>query len=132
MNDTDRLEAISMAIYLRDNSETIPEDRLPSLIFDLSDYGVFSNRQIANLLNNRFNHSKIKKFTGKSQKTGGRLSPESLEDIREVLFSKNRNQIDYEAVSRAVKAGTSQSMITKLSGVSQSSISRRLTSGNNK
>lgn len=132
MNDADRLEAISMAIYVRDNWDKIPENALPGFIFDLSNYGIFSNRQISNLLNNRVNHNKVRKFTGKTKKTGGKLSPSSLEDVREVLLSKSSGKINFDAIVNAVKAGTSQNMIMKLSGVSQSSISRRIGNGNNK
>lgn len=132
MNDMKRLEAINTAIWIRDNWNKIPENELQKFIEQISEYDVFSNRQIARLFNNRVNHSRVREYTKKTQKTGGSLSPESLEDIREALFSRFKNKIDYEAISRAIQKGTSQNMITRLSGVSQSSISRRLKNDNNK
>jgi transposase len=131
MNDMERLEAINTAIWMRDNWNKIPENDLPKMIMQLSEYDLFSNRQIAKILNNRVTHSRVRAYTNKTEKTGGSLSPESLEDIRELLFSRARNKINYDAAIRAVSNGTSQNMLTKLSGVSQSSISRRLRSDKN-
>lgn len=126
MNQMQRLEVLSTAIWLRDNAEKLSKQEMLSKLVDLSEYGILSNRQMAKIVSNKVSHTTISHKTQKSAKTGGTLAPESLEDLRDVLFSKERKAIDYEAVARAVRKGTSQNMITKLTGVSQSSISRRM------
>jgi hypothetical protein len=126
MSEMKRLEAINIAIWLRDNYDKISEEAMLERIRELSEYEVFSNRNLSNIICNKLSHVKIGKITQKTKKSGGSLAPASLEDIRDLLFSKSRNRIDYEAAQRAVNLGTSQNMIQKLSGVSQSSISRKL------
>ena len=129
MNEMQKLEAINMAIWLRDNAPRLSEEMILEKVKELSEYEAFSNRNISFIIGNKISHVKIGKVTQKTKKSGGALAPDSLEDIRDALFSKSRNRIDYEAIARAVKAGTSQNMIQKLSGVSQSSISRKLNNG---
>jgi hypothetical protein len=126
MNDMERLEAINTAIWLRDNAEKLPDEAILERVKELSGYDIFSNRNLSFIIGNKISHVKIGKVTQKKKKSGGLLAPESLEDIRDLLFSRTRNSINYEAAQRAVSAGTSQNMIQRLSGVSQSSISRRL------
>lgn len=129
MNEMQKLEAINMAIWLRDNAPRLSEEVILEKVKQLSEYETFSNRNISFIIGNKISHVKIGKVTRKTKKSGGALAPDSLEDIRDALFSKSRNRIDYEAIARAIKAGTSQNMIQKLSGVSQSSISRKLNNG---
>lgn len=126
MNQMERLEVISTAIWLRDNADTARDEEIFNKVKDLSDFGIFSNRQMSQILKSRFSHATIGRHTMKTSRTGGALSPDSLEDIRDALFSRERRAIDYEAVVRALKKGTSQNMVTKLTGISQSSISRRI------
>lgn len=126
MNQMQRLEIISVAIWLRDNATTISNEELLEKCIHLSSFGIFSNRNITRLISKRFSHATIGRHTNKTSRNGGAIAPESLEDIRDALFSKERKAIDYEAVARALKKGTSQNMVTKLTGISQSSISRRI------
>jgi len=126
MNQMERLEVISIAIWLRDNASRVEGEELVEKIMMLSDYGIFSNRQLSRIVDNKLSHVKIGAHTRKKGRSGGMLAPESLEDIRDALFSRERNSIDYSAVKSAVEKGTSQNMITKLTGISQSSISRKM------
>jgi len=125
MNPMQRLEVISTAIWLRDNATRISREEMLEKLSDLAEYGILSNRQLAKIVRGKISHTTIAQHTQKKSKTGGSLSPEALEDIREALFSRERKAIDYDAISRALSKGTSQNMITKLTGISQSSISRR-------
>lgn len=129
MNQIWRLQAINEAIWLRDNADKISYGDLINRIRDLSEYGYFSNRQITKIIANRISHVTLGKHVIKMDKSGGRLEPSTLEDIREVLFSKHRKHVDYEAVLRAIEGGTSQNMISKLTGVDQSLISRKVSNG---
>ena len=125
MKPETRLYAINEAIWLRDHAEKISLDLLYLRIQEIAEYGVFSSRQIANIAGNIVSHATISRFIQKDDKSGGRLNPKSLEDIALALFSKARNRIDYSAIQRALEAGTSQGMIAKLTGISQSTISRK-------
>jgi hypothetical protein len=74
-------------------------------------------------------HGTISNYTQKKTNSGGKIAPESLEDVREALFSKERGAISYPHIKSALEAGTSQNMISKMTGINQSSISRRLSNG---
>lgn len=126
MNQMKRLEAISVAIWLRDHANTISNEELLDKCIHLSSFGVFSNRNLTRLINYRLSHATIGRHTLKTTRNGGTIAPESLEDIRDALFSKEANRIDYEAIFKAIKSGTSQNMISKLTGIPQSSISRKM------
>ncbi len=125
MEQETRLYAINEAIWLRDHAHKISMDLLYLRIQEIAEYGVFSSRQIANISGNIVSHATISRFIKKDDKSGGRLNPKSLEDIALALFSKARKRIDYSAVERALEAGTSQGMIAKLTGISQSTISKK-------
>lgn len=120
-----RLFAIHEAIWIRDNAKKISRELLIEKAQDLAEYGLFSNRQISKISGGVLNHVTLSAYIPKENKTGGRFSPQSLEDIAQVLFSKERNRIDYASVKRAMDLGTSQGMIARLTGVSQSSISKK-------
>lgn len=126
MNDEKRLEAINTAIWIRENANTFSEDQIAQKARELSKYGLFSNRQIAKIFGKGLNHAKIGNYIKKTDKTGGSFDPGSLELIRQILFSKSSGSFDASAARTAVEMGTSQNMIMRLSGVSQSSISRKL------
>lgn len=132
MNDEKRLEAINTAIWIRENVEGFSADEAENAITELSKYGLFSNRQIAKIFGNYVSHSKVREYTQKTDKTGGSFEPNSLETIRQILFTKSAGKFDQEAVVKALEMGTSQNMIMRLSGVSQSVISRRLKNEHNK
>lgn len=132
MNDEKRLEAINTAIWIRENAGSFSEDQVAQKVVELSKYGLFSNRQIAKIFGDNINHSKVRSYTKKTDKTGGSFDPGSLETIRQILFTKSMGRFDHEAVTKALEMGTSQNMIMRLSGVSQSVISRRLKNDINK
>ena len=125
MGAEQKLYAINEAIWLRDNAQKISLDLLALRIQEIAEYDVFSNRQISVIVGGILSHATIGKLVKKEDKSGGRLNPKSLEDISLALFSKARGRIDYSAIERALEAGTSQGMISKLSGISQSTISKK-------
>jgi len=125
-----RLFAIHEAIWIRDNSKKVSKEVLIEKAQNVAEYNLFSNRQISKISGGVLSHVTVSAYIAKEDKKGGRFSPQSLEDIALVLFSKERNQVDYNAIERAMKMGTSPGMISRLTGVSQSSISKKL-GGNN-
>jgi hypothetical protein len=122
---SDRLFAIHEAIWIRDNAELIRKEALIEKAKDLANYDLFSNRQISKISGGVLSHVAVSANIPKANKKGGRFSPQSLEDIATVLFSvSNGGPVDFDAVRRAMKSGTSQGMISRLTGLSQSRISR--------
>jgi len=123
-----KLYAINEAIWIRDRASTMSKEMLIEKLQELAEYDVFSNRQLSAICNGIIKHNSIGLYVRKADKSGGRFSPASLEDIREALFSKERGRVDYKSVEKAIAAGTSQGMISKLTGINQSAISRRFKS----
>lgn len=125
-----RLFAIHEAIWIRDNAKKVSKEVLIEKAQDLAEYGLFSNRQISKISGGVLSNVTVNTYIPKENKTGGRFSPQSLEDIATILFSKEKGRIDYVTVKKVLDAGTSQGMIAKLTGVSQSSISKKFGEGN--
>lgn len=119
-----RLYAINEAIWLRDHAHTMSKEVLIERLVAISEYDLFSNRQLEAICCGAMRHNTIGNYIKKVDKSGGRLEPRSLENIREALFSKERGKVDYNQVRKALKWGTSQGMIAKLTGINQSAISR--------
>jgi hypothetical protein len=124
INATHQLQAINLAIWVRDNSKKVEREVLVYNLQDLAEYGIFSNRQLQAICRNELSYTTIGGYTNKTSKNGGNFNPESLEDLREILFAKHNGQINYKAIERALQTGTSQGMISKLTGVAQSTISK--------
>lgn len=126
------LQALNEAIWLRDKVKTFDRQGLFDAIISLAEHGIFSSRQIAMLTDGAINHSTISKMTKKKNKTGGTLNPQSLNDLREIFHSRARNKTNYKLVAKVINEGTSQIMVERLTGVSQSSISRYVKESNDK
>jgi len=121
---THELQAINEAIWIRDHAKQIERSLLIERLQDLAEYDLFSNRQMQSICGKVISYTTIGGYTQKTSKNGGRLAPESLEDIRDILFEKHNGRINYKAIERVLQAGTSQGMISKLTGVAQSTISK--------
>lgn len=121
MNGVNRLNAINGAIWLRDNADKISRVELVAQSQRLAEYNVFSKRQIAKISKTTY----ILKHITKGSKLGGKVNPDSLENIRDLLFLKHANsKISPQKITEVLELGTSQGMLSKLTGISQSTISR--------
>ncbi len=126
-NDIIRLRAINEAIWLRDRSGNLDKDKLFEVVEDIGEYGIYSARQISALTGNKLSHQTVARLCKKTDKTGGRLSISTLEDIKQCFHDRVNKAIDYAIVKRVVESGTSQGMLEKLSGISQAQISKGIT-----
>lgn len=118
-------EALNYAIWVRDNVSDMRDHDVTKAVIELGDYKVFSSRQISAIISNRVSHTTVSSTIGKKDKTGGNLNVASLEVLRNILYSRSSGETNYGLIAKALEEGTSQGMISKLTGVSQSSISRR-------
>jgi hypothetical protein len=119
-------ELLNLAIWIRDNVYSMDSEELNKQVMLLADYDVLSSRQISAIINNKISHSSISKMIGKNSKTGGNLNVGTLEILRTILYSRSDGKTDYRLISQVLEGATSQGMISRLTGVSQSSISRRI------
>ncbi len=120
---------IAMAIRLRDTAHKLEKEKLKELIAEVSSFGVMSNRQIAKLIKNKMNHVAISRLMNKTSKTGGNVNGSDLEKIRAIIFSKSIHKTDYKLVLEVLDNGTSQNMLTRITGVAQSTISKKRKDG---
>jgi hypothetical protein len=123
--DMRNAEALNYAIWVRDNVAEMKDHDVIKAVIELGDYKVFSSRQISAIISNRVSHTTVSSIIGKKDKTGGNLNVASLEILRNVLYSRSSGETNYGLIATVLEGGTSQGMISKLTGVSQSSISRR-------
>lgn len=119
-------EALNEAIWLRDNVSKMDKDEIKDAIIKLGTYKIFSCRQLSAIVNNEFDHSTIAKIIKKEDKTGGALNVGTLEILRNILYSRANSKTDFDLIKQAIEEGNSQLMVSKLTGVSQSMISRRM------
>lgn len=119
------LQALNEAIWIRNKANEIDKQELCNLVMALGEHGIFSSRQISAITGGILTHTTVSKLISKTDKTGGTLNVESLEDLRKIFYSRERKRTDYELVRKVIESGTSQVMVEKLTGVSQSSISRK-------
>jgi hypothetical protein len=132
MDSLKTLQAINLAIWLRNNAHLISKQELISNIQDLAKFDLFSCRQIQRICGGRIGYTTIARYIKKSSRTGGFVNPNSLEIIREILYAKHNGQINYLAIRAVLADGTSQNMVSKLTGVAQSTISKYLGGDNGK
>jgi hypothetical protein len=54
------------------------------------------------------------------------LNVGTLDILRNILYSRADGRTDYRLITDAVGGGTSQGMVSKITGISQSSISKNI------
>ena len=118
------LRAVNEAIWLRDHASKLDRDKLFEVVENIGEYGIFSARQLSKLASNLVSHQTAARLCQKTEKTGGRLNPKSLDQIKQCFHDRINGTIDYSLISQIAANGTSQGMIEKLTGISQTKISR--------
>lgn len=118
--------ALNKAIWLRESVEKFDREQIVKHIKDIATHDVFSSRQLSAIVNGTIHHSTISRMIQKKTKTGGNLNVGTLDILRTVLYSRANESTDYSLIAKAVGMGTSQGMVSKLTGVNQGTISKRL------
>jgi len=119
-------EALNEAIWIRDNVENVSKETLMDAVRNLGKYRVFSSRQLSAITNGTISHTTISRLIGKTNRTGGNLNVGTLDILRNILYSRADGRTDYKLIHDAVDMGTSQGMVSKITGVSQSAISKNI------
>lgn len=118
------LRAINEAIWLRDHAAKLDRAKLFEVVENIGEYGIFSARQLSAFTGNAVSHQTAARLCKKTEKTGGKLNPKSLDEIKQCFHDRINKKIDYSIISQIVSDGTSQGMVEKLTGISQTKISR--------
>ena len=84
-------------------------------VTELADYGVFSKRQIAKIA--ELPLSKVAPLVDKTDRTGGRLNPESLEALRDLVARARRGEDFGASASEILRYGTSASLAARFAGL---------------
>jgi hypothetical protein len=129
MNKHESIELIAKCMRLRDKSFEMARDELIVLIKDIASYNVISARQIARLSQGAISASSVTRIVKKRTKTGGKLNPESLEAIREIIFEFDLGRVDWQKVLGVISSGTSVEVFVRLSGISRSTLYRKIRHG---
>lgn len=123
------LSFLAQAIILRDTAHKLNDEDFRKAVEDVCSYGVMSNRQIAKLTKNRMSHVAVSRFIAKTNKTGGNVNGSDLEKIRAIIFSKSINKTDWKLVGEVLSNGTSFGMFRRLTGISWSTVDRKIKDG---
>lgn len=119
-------EALNSAIWLRDNVKDLLDFEIEDHIVEIGKHNIFSSRQLSAIVDGKISHNRISKLIAKTDKTGGNLNVGTLDILRNILLNRADDGTDYKLIASAVGMGTSQGMVSKLTGVPQGSISKKL------
>lgn len=119
---THQLPAVQHALRVHTARATLTKEQKLNEAIALAEWGTFSNRQIAGFLALR--PSLIHGITGKTDNRGGKLLPEALPLIAELIYMDARSERSRTAVVATLRAGVSNGMLARLTGLPESTISR--------
>jgi hypothetical protein len=124
MNNLQRHGLLSQAVWLKENNAALNKGEVFHYITELDILGEFSIRQLSNIANNKISASTLRRYLIEKPRLGGRLNTGSLRELFELFKECELGLVDYRVVKRIMNAGTSQNVVARLTGISQSSISR--------
>lgn len=124
MNNQQRHSLLSQAVWLKENNATLNKGEVFYYITELDTLSEFSVKQLSNIANNKISASSLYRYLVDKPRKGGRLNTGSLRELFELFKECELGAVDYRVIKRIMNAGTSQNVIARLAGISQSSISR--------
>ena len=126
MNNVQRHGLLSQAVWLKENNATLNKGEVFHYITEIDTLGEFSVRQLSNICNNKISASTLRRYLIDKPRHGGRLNTGSLRELLDLFKECELGVVDYRVVKRIMNAGTSQNVVARLTGISQSSISRNM------
>lgn len=124
MNNVQRHGLLSQAVWLKENNSALNKGEVFHYITEIDTLGEFSVRQLSNICNNKISASTLRRYLVEKPRNGGRLNTGSLRELLDLFKECELGVVDYRVVKRIMNAGTSQNVVARLTGISQSSISR--------
>jgi hypothetical protein len=115
-------EAVRQAKFHYDHHDTYDKEQRINAVVALNEWRIYSNRQLSTFTG--MSTADVGAYTGKTDKTGGNLSGESLGLVLELIHMDARGEVSYPLVAKAVDAGISTRMLAKLTGRSQRTVAR--------
>ena len=118
--------AVAEAIAILKRKPTGRKERLEA-VARLARYGAFSNAQISRITG--ADARDVAPLTGKTDHSGGKLEPEALVLIGDIIKRHQAGEIDNTLFVRTVDAGTSSVVIGRLTGIPPRSVRRYIARG---
>ena len=115
-------EALKLAVFYRERVKHMGRDERISAAWELASYEVFSSRQLGAILDIDWWTARTK--NEKTGRTGGAFNADSLADLRDAAEAYERGEVDPVQVARILDAGTSRRMVTRLTGIPESTVQR--------
>jgi hypothetical protein len=116
------LEAVRQAKYHFEHKANYTKQTRIDAVIELAEWLLFSNRQIASFTGMRSHE--VAAYTGKTDRTGGNLAGESLGLVIDLIHTTHRGEVSYPLTAKAVAAGASTRMISRLTGLAQRTVAR--------
>jgi hypothetical protein len=121
------LEALKEARDTYARRENLDRQQKVDAAVSLGEWGIFSGRHIAQFT--ALDPATVNKLISNPDRNGGRLSPEAIPTIIEIIFMRQRSEIDTKLVRKAVEQGTSVNFLAKLTGTPQRTMARWVDKG---
>ncbi|MDL5351123.1 hypothetical protein [Microbacterium sp. zg-YB36] len=115
--------ALEEAIFVHEHRDNLDRQARFDAAVSLAEWGVFSGAQIGTITG--LNRATVAKLIGKKDRTGGRLTVESLKPLLHLAQLRRRDEVDVLAVKEALDAGASRRMCARLTGWSEGQLRRQ-------
>lgn len=110
------------AIFVHEHHATMDRQARFDAAVSLAEWQVFSATQIAAIVG--LSVPVVARLIGKRDRTGGRLTPQSLRPLLHLAQLKARGEVDVQAVKVALDAGASRRMTARLTGWPETTLRR--------
>jgi hypothetical protein len=118
------VKALEEAISTYERRGNLDRQQRFDAAVSLGEWGVYSASQIATIVD--LPKAIVAKVIGKKDRTGGRLTIESLEPLLRLAQLNARGEVDVMATKAALDAGASRRMASKLTGWSEGQLRRQM------
>ena len=129
MNAQEMLKIISKSIEFRNSAQSLDKDALYRAVKEVGQYDLWSTRQIVSMCDKKVSHGTVAKLITKKDKRGGKLNPQHLEALREIIFQKSINKVNWGTVSEVLSSGTSVDMLVRVTGLPKTTVYRKASLG---
>lgn len=116
------LEALKQARDIHARKENLDKQGKVDAAVALGEWGIFSGRHISTFTG--LDPVLVSKLVPNPERNGGRLTPEAIPTIIEIIQAHNRSELDRNLMRKAVEQGASVNFLAKLTGIPQRTVAR--------